>query len=162
MREEIQEGAVGSDLVTAIQRTVSDDQSEGQEDVMTGVVRRQEAALRRLEAKHGSGYGKPPPGSESEARARKYNENCVRSVFVGSVRSSRNARICPFVRSSERFMLVLSSQSSSFWLRSPSCSLSSFSSPFYQNSEHTLYTTDGAYNTSSCSKMTCFYRQGNY
>ena len=87
MKEEILE--VGSDLVTANQRAVSSDQSEasveGQEDVMTGVVRRQEAALRRLEAKHGSGYGKPPPGSESEARARKYNENCVRSVFVGSV-----------------------------------------------------------------------------
>ena len=135
MREEIQEGAVGSDLVTANQRTVSGDQSEGQEDVMTGVVRRQEAALRRLEAKHGSGYGKPPPGSESEARARKYNENCVRSVFVGSVRSSRNANLCPFIlRSALWFMLVLSSQSSSFWLRSPSCSISSFSSPFYQNS----------------------------
>ena len=42
------------------------------------VVRRQEAALRRLEAKHGSGYGKPPPGSESEARAKRYNENCMR------------------------------------------------------------------------------------
>ena len=100
MKEEILE--VGSDLVTANQRAVSSDQSEasveGQEDVMTGVVRRQEAALRRLEAKHGSGYGKPPPGSESEARARKYNENCVRSVlvFVGSVRSSRNAHIFPF------------------------------------------------------------------
>ena len=84
------EGAVGSDIVTANQRTsqVSSDQSEasiapsqpqqGQEDVMTGVVRRQEAALRRLEAKHGSGYGKPPPGSESEARAKRYNENCMR------------------------------------------------------------------------------------
>ena len=42
------------------------------------LVRRQEAALRRLEAKHGSGYGKPPPGSESEARAKRYNENCMR------------------------------------------------------------------------------------
>ena len=107
MKEEILE--VGSDLVTANQRAVSSDQSEasveGQEDVMTGVVRRQEAALRRLEAKHGSGYGKPPPGSESEARARKYNENCVRSVFVGSVRSSRNAHICLCVRSSLRFIL---------------------------------------------------------
>ena len=50
-----------------------------EEDVMSGVVRRQEAALRKLEAKHGSGYGKPPPGSESEARARRYNENCMRS-----------------------------------------------------------------------------------
>ena len=76
MTEEIQE--LGSDLVTANQRTVSGDQSEGQEDVMTGVVRRQEAALRRLEAKHGSGYGKPPPGSESEARAKRYNENCMK------------------------------------------------------------------------------------
>ena len=84
------EGAVGSDIVTANQRTsqVSSDQSEAsiapsqpqqrEEDVMTGVVRRQEAALRRLEAKHGSGYGKPPPGSESEARAKRYNENCMR------------------------------------------------------------------------------------
>lgn len=90
-KEEINmdEGAVGSDIVTANQRTsqVSADQSDasipltqqqGQEDVMTGVVRRQEAALRRLEAKHGSGYGKPPPGSESEARAKRYNENCMR------------------------------------------------------------------------------------
>ena len=72
----------GSDIiVTANQRTSQADQSEAsnpQEDVMTGVVRRQEAALRRLEAKHGSGYGKPPPGSESEARAKRYNENCMR------------------------------------------------------------------------------------
>ena len=85
--EQTQEAVVSNDIVTANQRTllVSPDQSEASilladqsEDVMTGVVRRQEAALRRLEAKHGSGYGKPPPGSESEARAKRYNENCVR------------------------------------------------------------------------------------
>lgn len=29
----------------------------------------------------GSGYGKPPPGSKSEARAKKYNENCAREVI---------------------------------------------------------------------------------
>ena len=98
--EQTQQTVVSDDIVTANQRTVlvspaqseasilpTDqseaitvlvDQSEKQEDVMTGVVRRQEAALRRLEAKHGSGYGKPPPGSESEARAKRYNENCMR------------------------------------------------------------------------------------
>ena len=26
------------------------------------------------------GYGKPPPGSKSEARAKKYNENCTREI----------------------------------------------------------------------------------
>ena len=51
---------------------------EAGEDVLSGVVRRQEAALRRLEQKHGPGYGQPPPGSQSEQRARRYNENCVR------------------------------------------------------------------------------------
>ena len=51
-----------------------------EEDVLSSVVRKQEAALKRLEAKHGTGYGKPPPGSQSEARAKKYNENCVRQV----------------------------------------------------------------------------------
>ena len=88
--EGVIEGAVSDDIVKTNQRVASvspdqseasiflADQSEKQEDVMTGVVRRQEAALRRLEAKHGSGYGKPPPGSESEARAKKYNENCMR------------------------------------------------------------------------------------
>ena len=39
---------------------------EAGEDVLSGVVRRQEAALRRLEQKHGPGYGQPPPGSQSE------------------------------------------------------------------------------------------------
>ena len=98
--EQTQQTVVSDDIVTANQRTalvspaqseasilltdqseastVLVNQSENQEDVMTGVVRRQEAALRRLEAKHGSGYGKPPPGSESEARAKRYNENCMR------------------------------------------------------------------------------------
>ena len=52
--------------------------AETAEDVLSGVVRRQEAALRRLEQKHGPGYGQPPPGSQSEQRARRYNENCVR------------------------------------------------------------------------------------
>ena len=51
-----------------------------EDDVLSSVVRKQEAALKRLEAKHGTGYGKPPPGSQSEARAKKYNENCVRQV----------------------------------------------------------------------------------
>ena len=40
--------------------------AEAGEDVLSGVVRRQEAALRRLEQKHGPGYGQPPPGSQSE------------------------------------------------------------------------------------------------
>ena len=52
------------------------------EDVLSSVVRKQEAALKRLEQKHGSGYGKPPPGSQSEARAKKYNENCVRQILI--------------------------------------------------------------------------------
>merc|ERR1712243_212328 len=48
-----------------------------QDDSLTVVVKKQEAALKKLEEKHGSGYGKPPPGSKSEARAKKYNENCT-------------------------------------------------------------------------------------
>jgi len=51
-----------------------------EDDSLTVVVKRQEAALKRLEEKHGSGYGKPPPGSKSEARAKKYNENCTREI----------------------------------------------------------------------------------
>eukprot|EP00092_Neocalanus_flemingeri_P018915 GFUD01020487.1.p1 GENE.GFUD01020487.1~~GFUD01020487.1.p1 ORF type:complete len:209 (+),score=51.96 GFUD01020487.1:174-800(+) len=51
-----------------------------QDDSLTIVVKKQEAALKRLEEKHGSGYGKPPPGSKSEARAKKYNENCTREI----------------------------------------------------------------------------------
>ena len=43
------------------------------------------------------------------------------SMIFGSDRSSRCANLRPFVR----FKLVSSSQSSSFWLRSSSCSLSS-------------------------------------
>jgi hypothetical protein len=27
------------------------------------------------------GYGKPPPGSKSEARAKRYNENCQREIL---------------------------------------------------------------------------------
>jgi len=54
--------------------------AEEKEDSLTKVVRKQEAALRKLEAKHGSGYGKPPPGSKSEARAKKYHENCAREL----------------------------------------------------------------------------------
>jgi len=54
---------------------------DADEDVLSSVVRKQEAALKRLEQKHGSGYGKPPPGSQSEARAKKYNENCVREII---------------------------------------------------------------------------------
>ena len=45
----------------------------GEEDSLTVVVRKQEAALKKLEQKHGAGYGKPPPGSKSEARAKRYN-----------------------------------------------------------------------------------------
>jgi len=56
------------------------EQTEG-EDSLTLVVRKQEAALRKLEEKHGAGYGKPPPGSKSEARAKKYNENCTREII---------------------------------------------------------------------------------
>ena len=44
----------------------------GEEDSLTVVVRKQEAALKKLEQKHGAGYGKPPPGSKSEARAKRY------------------------------------------------------------------------------------------
>jgi len=50
------------------------------DDSLTVVVKKQEAALKRLEEKHGTGYGKPPPGSKSEARAKKYNENCTREI----------------------------------------------------------------------------------
>ena len=42
----------------------------GEEDSLTVVVRKQEAALKKLEQKHGAGYGKPPPGSKSEARGK--------------------------------------------------------------------------------------------
>ena len=38
--------------------------SEDADDVLTKVVRKQEAALRRLENLHGPGYGKPVPGSK--------------------------------------------------------------------------------------------------
>ena len=53
----------------------------GGEDSLSVVVRKQEAALKRLEEKHGAGYGKPPPGSKSEARAKKYNESCTREIL---------------------------------------------------------------------------------
>ena len=51
------------------------------DDILSKVVKKQEAALRKLEEKHGSGYGKPPAGSKSEARAKRYNENCVREII---------------------------------------------------------------------------------
>ena len=73
----------------------------GEEDSLTVVVRKQEAALKKLEQKHGAGYGKPPPGSKSEARAKRssqshrkqaeeifnlmsiarYNESCMREIL---------------------------------------------------------------------------------
>merc|ERR1712192_216733 len=42
---------------------------------------KQEAALKKLEQKHGAGYGKPVPGSKSEARAKRYNESCMREIL---------------------------------------------------------------------------------
>ena len=47
----------------------------GEEDSLTVVVRKQEAALKKLEQKHGAGYGKPPPGSKSEARAKRSSQS---------------------------------------------------------------------------------------
>lgn len=53
----------------------------GKEDSLTIVINKQDAALKRLEAKHGPGYGKPPPGSKSEARGLKYQDNCMREII---------------------------------------------------------------------------------
>jgi len=53
----------------------------GGEDSLTIVINKQDAALKRLEAKHGPGYGKPPPGSKSEARGIKYQDNCMREII---------------------------------------------------------------------------------
>merc|ERR1719474_2041501 len=61
------------DVKNVIEASVGDDS-------LTIVVKKQEAALKKLEEKHGEGYGKPPPGSKSEARAKKYNENCTREI----------------------------------------------------------------------------------
>ena len=41
----------------------------GEEDSLTVVVRKQEAALKKLEQKHGAGYGKPIPGSATDKRS---------------------------------------------------------------------------------------------
>ena len=61
-----------------VELDISSEPSQDDEDVLSQVVKRQEAALKKLEVKHGAGYGKPPAGSKSEARAKRYNENCVR------------------------------------------------------------------------------------
>jgi len=74
-------GAVSSEKVIVRKMTETNLEEEPVEDSLTVVVRKQEAALRRLEEKHGAGYGKPPPGSKSEARAKKYNENCAKEVI---------------------------------------------------------------------------------
>lgn len=74
-------GAVSSGKVIVGKMTGSKVEEAEGEDSLTAVVRKQEAALRRLEEKHGAGYGKPPPGSKSEARAKKYNENCSREII---------------------------------------------------------------------------------
>ena len=55
------------------------------DDVMSQVVKKQEAALRKLEMKHGPGYGKPPAGSKSEARAIKYNVQCAREFLSSQI-----------------------------------------------------------------------------
>jgi len=52
----------------------------GKEDSLTIVINKQDAALKRLEAKHGPGYGRPPPGSKSEARGLRYQDNCMREI----------------------------------------------------------------------------------
>merc|ERR1711970_1107610 len=70
-------GSQGASLIGA---STLEGPLEEEEDSLTRVVKKQEAALKRLEEKHGAGYGKPPPGSKSEARARKYNENCTREI----------------------------------------------------------------------------------
>lgn len=53
----------------------------GKEDSLTIVINKQDAALKRLEAKHGPGYGKPPPGSKSEARGIRYQDNCMKEII---------------------------------------------------------------------------------
>merc|ERR1719412_1413191 len=74
-------GAVSAGKVLLAAKKKQDNEGVGEEDSLTVVVRKQEAALKKLEQKHGAGYGKPPPGSKSEARAKKYNESCMREIL---------------------------------------------------------------------------------
>ena len=66
-------GAVSAGKVLFAAKKKQEGEVVGEEDSLTVVVRKQEAALKKLEQKHGAGYGKPPPGSKSEARAKRYN-----------------------------------------------------------------------------------------
>ena len=65
-------GAVSAGKVLFAAKKKQDNEVVGEEDSLTVVVRKQEAALKKLEQKHGAGYGKPPPGSKSEARAKRF------------------------------------------------------------------------------------------
>ena len=71
-------GAVSAGKVLfAAKKKQEEGELVGEEDSLTVVVRKQEAALKKLEQKHGAGYGKPVPGSKSEARAKRYRrKNC--------------------------------------------------------------------------------------
>ena len=64
-------GAVSAGKVLFAAKKKQDNEVVGEEDSLTVVVRKQEAALKKLEQKHGAGYGKPPPGSKSETRAKR-------------------------------------------------------------------------------------------
>ena len=70
-------GAVSAGKVLFAAKKKQDNEVVGEEDSLTVVVRKQEAALKKLEQKHGAGYGKPPPGSKSEARAKRYPTHWV-------------------------------------------------------------------------------------
>ena len=74
-------GAVSAGKVLFAAKKKQDNEVLGEEDSLTVVVRKQEAALKKLEQKHGAGYGKPPPGSKSEARAKRYPLGTSQSMF---------------------------------------------------------------------------------
>ena len=74
-------GAVSAGKVLFAAKKKQDSEVVGEEDSLTVVVRKQEAALKKLEQKHGAGYGKPPPGSKSEARAKRYPLGTTQPMF---------------------------------------------------------------------------------
>ena len=65
-------GAVSAGKVFYAAKKKQEGEVVGEEDSLTVVCRKQDAALKKLEQKHGAGYGKPVPGSKSEARAKRY------------------------------------------------------------------------------------------
>ena len=87
-------GAVSAGKVLFAAKKKQDKEVVGEEDSLTVVVRKQEAALKKLEQKHGAGYGKPPPGSKSEARAKRYPLGTTEPMFWIKKNSS-DCKMCP-------------------------------------------------------------------